>query len=454
MKILYGLMSGSVLQREDNNFCRVLFAAEVVGAPRSSLGMLTVLSDEGDHMLLSLSGIAAGGPYTLTLSDDADEITLTEIYVGDVWLLGGQSNMDGVAYIADSARLFTPKPYLRSFSLSETEWEPVTLDPHRNHLSPHPYMNAYVTPMKTLFRTRCVGPGCFFAEEMYRRSAVPQGVIPCALGGSSLAQWNPDAVLRGEENLYTIAVDRLRLCGGRIKGIFWYQGCAETGPDASAIFVDNMKRMVAAFRDAAENPALPFVQVQIYRYFCASPADDYNWSHLRELQRTLADHIPYLDTVHTSCYTMADGIHLDGKSQKKLAIQAAESMYHLCFDPLGHYSRPAPVLLSASHSPTACHDSNTLAVRFGNLHGTLRSEGAPIGFALSSRPDSIDLRHIFRIDLMEDTAYLRHEIPEAEIEDMYLSYLFGNGTCGNITDGEGRPIPAFGPIRVSKLMTE
>ena len=43
--------------------------------------------------LATLPAQTYGGPYTMTVNLDGEERILTDIYIGDVYLLGGQSNM-------------------------------------------------------------------------------------------------------------------------------------------------------------------------------------------------------------------------------------------------------------------------------------------------------------------------------------------------------------------------
>ena len=56
------------------------------------------------------------------------------------------------------------------------------------------------------------------------------------------------------------------------------------------------------------------------------------------------------------------------------------------------------------------------------------------------------------MDLHNDTAYIRHEIPWDQLKNGYLFYLFGNNTYANITDEDGRPIPAMGPIPLEEYL--
>ena len=51
-------------------------------------------ADTNGHWLLTLPPMPAGGPYTMTLTDGETTLEYTDVYIGEVWLAGGQSNME------------------------------------------------------------------------------------------------------------------------------------------------------------------------------------------------------------------------------------------------------------------------------------------------------------------------------------------------------------------------
>ena len=51
-------------------------------------------ADERGKWSLYLAPERAGGPYTLTVSGDGPDKTISDLLVGDVWFASGQSNME------------------------------------------------------------------------------------------------------------------------------------------------------------------------------------------------------------------------------------------------------------------------------------------------------------------------------------------------------------------------
>ena len=91
MELIRGLKNGMVLQRDmGTNACKITISLRGVQHPQPSLGKLEHLGGERYR----LTGIPVGGPYALTLADGTRRLEFADLWVGDVWLLGGQSNME------------------------------------------------------------------------------------------------------------------------------------------------------------------------------------------------------------------------------------------------------------------------------------------------------------------------------------------------------------------------
>lgn len=342
MKIHYGLTNGAVLQRDENNLCRCIFGADVNGEIKSSLGRINKIDDN----VYTLAGIAVGGPYRISISDNDGSVELSDIYVGDLWLLAGQSNMEGAGKWREKYQKYdaAPLPSVRAYYMNETwgaaksqlhqPWEshdPQIAIPFRNDRK-----NSQWGAECPEIQNNGVGPGLFFVIEMQKRmGGVPQGVIPCGVGGSNLSQWDPDE----ENNLYSAAYRRFRECGGNIKGIFWHQGESQAMGLAFPTFISEMEHLVSRFRRDFGNPNLPIVQVQLNKYVAADAAVDESWNKIREMQRTLDARISNLSTVFSLDLELDDLIHLASESHERLGARAAEAMCVLAGEGGGAFTR-------------------------------------------------------------------------------------------------------------------
>src|SRR5262249_27362652 len=146
-----------------------------------------------------------GGPYTITVSRKDDPTKFRKefkrILVGDIWLLGGQSNMFGIDVIKEE---LPELPYLNMYNVMHIEttghWcagvPPIHRIPEQfarfTIRSQHPEYSQERVEKMIADKEPVGGIDCsyFFARKLYAETGVPIGLIPCAMGGA-IAIWNP-----------------------------------------------------------------------------------------------------------------------------------------------------------------------------------------------------------------------------------------------------------------------
>lgn len=449
MKLFYGIKTGAVLQRAEDNCCKCFFCAETKGALKTSLGQ--ILKNDDTHF--TLIGIPVGGPYEIELYDDDSRMLFTNIYVGDVWLLAGQSNMEGAGKLRECHIAYdnAPSQTIRAYYMNES-WDAAKSQLHQLWESADSCISTFYRDDRKnslwqeeypAFQNNGVGPGLYFAKEMQKQmGSVPQGVIPCGVGGASLYQWKPNS----ESNYYAAAKRRFYECGGHIKGIFWYQGEAQATADGCNTFISDMQELIGAFRKDFSNATLPFVQVQINKYI---KGDGVYWMKLRELQRNLENYIPNVATVYSNDCELDDLIHLSSESHEKIGKRVAEEMYRLC----SGVGVPSPVfegfeIVQDDYAPFWVN----IVVHFKNIIGKLQAEGVPSGFALVNSETGERAQEISRLYLYKDSVRIKVEIFPEKINDYEVCYAYGNDFYCNITDGAGRALPAFGPLKIKGFL--
>ncbi len=460
MQVLAGISDGAVLQRDSGDLCRVDIDARFTGEPVSSIGILNRKTESE----WELSGIPTGGPYTIIFRDAESSATFRDIYVGDVWLLAGQSNMEGAGRMTpeDDAYVRHPHPMLRALYMDD-RWDSARPQLHQLWLSPDPAHQAANQRYRDSIRERKltvldhfpapqrrgVGPGLYFAQEMHHLSGgVPQGLIPCAVGGAPIEMWLPTE--DGSANYYTAARRRLRLAGNHIRGVFWSQG--EGNPNWAA-YPDQIRRLRSDLVQHLHCGMLPFVQVQSFRLTLPAPPETaYVWSRFRDMQRTMPAFWPDLATIAANDLELDDCIHLSSDSQKKIGARAAKAMHYL----IAGIGRPEPDLDSIRAEPDEYLPFNyTLRIKYRNVTGCLKASGVPSGFTLrkiqSGQDPSLD--HIQRIYPAGDEVVIRTELALAELQQRELWYGWGNSFYCNITDEADRAIPAMGPIALDCILS-
>jgi sialate O-acetylesterase len=203
----------------------------------------------------------AGGPFIMTVKGQ-NAITVKDVYVGDVWVCAGQSNMamgkiqKPLKDAPEMVRYFTGFGPTRVFKPAEQG----------------------IWRTDGFFSTL----GANVAEELYRREKVPMGMIFAAVGGSYLAPWLPkpvgelpealprDKKITGKPDLYEGCIRPLQPY--RIKGVIWWQGGADC-----RVFIGQHRyplyfpAMIKGWRADWGQGDFPFIYVGLQSYSRVAP---------------------------------------------------------------------------------------------------------------------------------------------------------------------------------------
>ncbi len=133
---------------------------------------------------------AVGGPYTVVI-DGPRRVELRDVLVGDVWLCGGQSNMEmalvAARHGADEVRN-ADHPKIRFFRVQpKVAYSPADV-PEGSWKT--------CTPENVDGWTGLSAVGYFFARRVQEETGVPIGLVQNALGGTPAESWAGAAALR------------------------------------------------------------------------------------------------------------------------------------------------------------------------------------------------------------------------------------------------------------------
>jgi sialate O-acetylesterase len=138
---------------------------------------------------VQLAPLPAGGPHRLVVKGD-HTVTLNDVLIGDVWLLGGQSNMEWPLAQTDTGPQESASPQnaqLRHLRV-----------PHRASVQ----AEAEIAPARWVVAeagrvSEFSAVGYHFAKQLQAVQGVPMGLINTAWGGSMLETWmSREAALR------------------------------------------------------------------------------------------------------------------------------------------------------------------------------------------------------------------------------------------------------------------
>lgn len=140
---------------------------------------------------LKLPPLSAGGPYELFIVSEEQKLKFSDIFIGDVWLLSGQSNMqlpmERVKYRYPE-KYRKGSPFLFRQFCVPIEW---------NFKAPSDELSGgeWICPAPEAV-SRFSAVGFFFAERLFQQYRVPVGIVLTAVGGTPIQAWMSREALR------------------------------------------------------------------------------------------------------------------------------------------------------------------------------------------------------------------------------------------------------------------
>lgn len=414
------------------------------GKPVKGWGWKPVASVAGATWTGSLAAVPSGGPYDIEFrSQGATPVVVKDVLVGDLWVLAGQSNMEGVG---DLVNVQQPDPRVHSFDQMD-RWS-VAKEPLHNLPGAVDRVHWRGTPPARLTgaeldafntnRKKGAGMGLPFAIEITKRTGVPVGLVPCAHGGTSMAQWDPALKDKGGDSLYGATFRRFQAVGGKVAGILWYQGESDASLKAEPLFANKFEQLVTAFRRDFGQPDLPFYYVQLGRHVANTNARE--WNAVQETQRVLAGKLGKSGVVTAVDLALDDGIHVGTPGLKRLAVRMANSVTG---------KAKSPDVISAHYQPTT-GAFGVIRVKFANVTGKLRADGRIGGFSLHSKAGEW-VPAIYRADFdPTDPSAVLLQTGGKLPEDAVLHYGFGKDPYCNLRDEADMAALVFGPMPLQR----
>lgn len=137
---------------------------------------------------ISLPTPGAGGPFSITIAGD-NQVTLSDVLIGEVWVCSGQSNME-----LPLAATEGDKPAAEE--IAAANYPQIRLYIVENTISLYPEAN-----MRGAWKACAPGSvgdfsavGYFFGRELHQKLNVPIGLVSADWGGTPVEAWSPESV--------------------------------------------------------------------------------------------------------------------------------------------------------------------------------------------------------------------------------------------------------------------
>ena len=449
------LQSFAVLQRTNENVSNHPFTGS---ARHDGEVLLTIENSDGivnafDKIIAGkvrngrvkgvIAGLPVGGPYTITLqiSGSSEKAVFKEILVGDLWLLAGQSNMADYGMLPSLTRT---DPMVHAYYMTDT-WGIAQAPLHDTNRAVAPVHGGNPGNKPKTSGGRGAGPGLAFAAAMFKATSIPQGVIACAHGGTSLEQWSPALKKLGGKSLYGAMYERLQAAGGRVAGLLWYQGCNDTAKDElSEQYMTRTLKLFRAVRKDCCNAKLPIVFVQLAGFI--ANYGDTTFSSRRWLQVRNQQYLLGLKLKNSACVPaidlgLCDHIHLSNEGAAALGKRLAEAMLSL-IEPEKYPGQIKVKSLKIKNKNDA--GNAVVELTFDNVCGKLTAQGgAPCGFCLTDKAGNY-ISDAINCHLSGDRATVLLKVPAIYFSEKYqIAYGGSFQPHANIVDSMNRSLPCF-----------
>jgi sialate O-acetylesterase len=222
----------------------------------------------GAKWMVKIKTPSAGGPHTIAINE---KILLEDVMVGEVWLCGGQSNMEwsGDQKLKQSLDE-APKsdnPQIRFFYIPKTTADYPQEDTHAGW--------KVCTPEEMIHFSAI---GYFYGKNIQNSLKLPVGLINCNWGGTPAEVWTPKQVVEADPILKEASLKLnpsewwpispgsgfhamiAPISNYRIAGAIWYQG--ESNTKTYNTYARLMSKLIGSWRDAW-GFSFPFYFVQI-----------------------------------------------------------------------------------------------------------------------------------------------------------------------------------------------
>ena len=338
--------NGMCLQRDAINriWGNIYNATKIAVELNGSVYYGTVANNKFEVYLPKMS---AGGPYSLTVISDLGRETFTNVYIGEVFLLSGQSNMEYQMFsssylteyyatdacINEQIRLFTvgwntpnePDDY--GVAIAGTSWKGANKASIREFSAV-----AYL-----------------FGKQMQEELGCPVGIIENAVGGSSIEFWLSDASYSLVQESYTTFTDGSNimtpslgyngmlypLAGLNLRGFVWYQG--ESNAFGTQEYYDiALNIFINQLREMFDNEQLIFTACELARYEGLPAA----YSIVNERINSVAKSDPYVIVARN--LDQGDWKDIHPADKRAVAYRAAYETLRVFFKK----DKPAPVEIS------------------------------------------------------------------------------------------------------------
>lgn len=426
-------------------------------------------TDFNGNWEVEFPAMEAGGPYALRFSTSERTVELHKVYVGEVWLASGQSNMDFMVRDMESAHTvlkdsLNDQVFLFSMDGKTLSGETFSAkELNMSNAGDYFESSGWTTAnAKDLENFSAVAYA--FAYTIQKELKVPVGIINNAVGGAPIQSWiSRESMEQTHETVDLLNDTRLHpmvdtwvrerielnmaehsktkikarhpyqptmlfdagifpIRDYKIKGVIWYQG--ESNAEHVGLHSHLFKLLVNDWRSHFDHTELPFYYVQL------SSIERPNWGLFRDSQRKL------LEIPHTGMAVSYDvGNKTDVHPKQKWIVGKRLSNIALPNDYNVDVPYSGPLLDFVNVNGT------TLEVHFKYGEGLKTKDNSAVKDVFIASSDKVFIPA--EVKIVNNTLL----VWSAEIDNpRYVKYGYTSFSDGNLINASGLPASTFSNI--------
>lgn len=314
---------------------------------------------ENGKWSVDIDPMEAGGPYEMTIAcEGTDTVTVSDIWFGEVWLAGGQSNMArsfktllgeiddrDVYYGIDKDKL---KAKIQD-AVDTASDENTRFCVVNTTATSVPYYDVRLSRNWLAVNSTNVidmSAVCYyFAQEMREEFGpdMPIGIVVAPVPGSPLQGWVSNELIASDpdyakyDDNWTDAMYYnsmiYPLADYNFKGVLWYQG--ESNVSDVANHEKMFPQMIQLWRELFDDPDMPFIFTQLAPY---TSDEDYSRDLLRETQLYTMLNVP--NTAMAVITDSGDPYNIHPMDKSRVGIRLAAAVKALAYGGAEEYSGP------------------------------------------------------------------------------------------------------------------
>ena len=235
---------------------------------------------ENDEWHVYLPMMNAGGPYKMEIITEVGTKVINDVYIGEVYLFAGQSNMEWQIWISGNkmeSLYLDPNvknDKIRLLHIASPTSNPKN-DPSLLLASPITWKGAEKESVRTFSAIAYV-----FGKKLQEELDCPVGLISTALGGTIIEHWLSESNYELVSQRYKPIIDSKQytqtpsigyngvlypLKGYTMRGVVWYQGCANTF-GTEVYYNLPLETFIKQCREDYNNENLTFTLCELARY--------------------------------------------------------------------------------------------------------------------------------------------------------------------------------------------